>query len=348
MRCDSRMQPLLIEMARLGRCRHDLFEEDDLEFISTWLEHHDLPGFENYLCSYTYDTVFPWDFIDYGVTKEHLWKRYQEALKEYPNEFPRCLEGCQGCGACTPEHQKEMAGYRRIKRIDTKLPLSDLIPHEDEIANTDNAASHNRYAVIAFTHDSMHRTVMGNYWEDELSRALNYAGIEHYRPSVRIFKPYRERNDFAIGKNYAVIIMNDQIDEEELIEAINAHTVNMTVTDVTWFSSKPALQSISYWIPLPGEIDKVKLGRKIDSILLGDVWNITIALHAHASDHLVRAEVRDEIFELAIRDNGLYMKIDPILSPYPVYQERLGIDWDKAGCHVAERITYEYVESANR
>ena len=99
---------------------------------------------------------------------------------------------------------------------------------------------------------------------------------------------------------------------------------------------------------MPGGVDEVELGRKIDSILLGDVWDITIALHAHASDHLVRTEVRDEIYELAIRDNGICMKIDPILSPYPVYQELLGIDWDQAGCHVAERITYEYVESENR
>jgi hypothetical protein len=27
------------------------------------------------------DEVFPWDFIDQGVTKEELWKRYEQAIR---------------------------------------------------------------------------------------------------------------------------------------------------------------------------------------------------------------------------------------------------------------------------
>ena len=43
------------------------------------------------------DELFPWDFIDIGVTKEFLkkeWKRSQEAVTTV-----NCREGCSGCGA---------------------------------------------------------------------------------------------------------------------------------------------------------------------------------------------------------------------------------------------------------
>lgn len=43
------------------------------------------------------DEIFPWDFIDCGVTKEFLkreWKRSKEAVVT-----PNCRAGCQGCGA---------------------------------------------------------------------------------------------------------------------------------------------------------------------------------------------------------------------------------------------------------
>ena len=43
------------------------------------------------------DELFPWDFIDIGVTKEFLkkeWKKSQEAVTTV-----NCREGCSGCGA---------------------------------------------------------------------------------------------------------------------------------------------------------------------------------------------------------------------------------------------------------
>ena len=43
------------------------------------------------------DEIFPWDFIDTGVTKAFLlreWKRAQEGIVT-----PNCRAGCSGCGA---------------------------------------------------------------------------------------------------------------------------------------------------------------------------------------------------------------------------------------------------------
>ncbi len=43
------------------------------------------------------DEVFPWDFIDIGVTREFMWREYQKAKRE--EVTPNCRQSCSGCGA---------------------------------------------------------------------------------------------------------------------------------------------------------------------------------------------------------------------------------------------------------
>ncbi|MCM1161230.1 MAG: TIGR03960 family B12-binding radical SAM protein [Roseburia sp.] len=43
------------------------------------------------------DEIFPWDFIDCGVTKEFLKKEWENAIAEQVT--PNCKERCNGCGA---------------------------------------------------------------------------------------------------------------------------------------------------------------------------------------------------------------------------------------------------------
>ncbi|SDB09425.1 TIGR03960 family B12-binding radical SAM protein [Eubacterium oxidoreducens] len=45
----------------------------------------------------TEDEIFPWDFIDVGVTKEFLLREYHRALEGVIT--PNCRERCSGCGA---------------------------------------------------------------------------------------------------------------------------------------------------------------------------------------------------------------------------------------------------------
>lgn len=42
------------------------------------------------------DEIFPWDFIDCGVTKEFLYREYQRSLEEQVTR--NCRAGCSGCG----------------------------------------------------------------------------------------------------------------------------------------------------------------------------------------------------------------------------------------------------------
>lgn len=58
------------------------------------------------------DEIFPWDFIDIGVTKEFLWREYENSKREQVT--PNCRQKCSGCGAmrfgagvCLEQPQKQ-------------------------------------------------------------------------------------------------------------------------------------------------------------------------------------------------------------------------------------------------
>ncbi len=58
------------------------------------------------------DEIFPWDFLDCGVTKEFLMREWKKALKEEVSL--NCKAQCQGCGAnkygvgiCTVDRSKK-------------------------------------------------------------------------------------------------------------------------------------------------------------------------------------------------------------------------------------------------
>lgn len=43
------------------------------------------------------DEIFPWDFIDAGVTKEFLKREWKNAVEG--KVTPNCRQQCSGCGA---------------------------------------------------------------------------------------------------------------------------------------------------------------------------------------------------------------------------------------------------------
>lgn len=43
------------------------------------------------------DEIFPWDFIDIGVSRSFLYREWERAMNE--TVTPNCREKCSGCGA---------------------------------------------------------------------------------------------------------------------------------------------------------------------------------------------------------------------------------------------------------
>ncbi|OOB79664.1 MAG: B12-binding domain-containing radical SAM protein [Epulopiscium sp. Nuni2H_MBin001] len=96
-RGDRRVADLIYQAYKLG-CTYDswseFFDEDK------WLEAAKLTGVDYYFYANrqrSYDEVFPWDFINIGVTKDFLITESKKAEKEATT--PHCREKCSACGA---------------------------------------------------------------------------------------------------------------------------------------------------------------------------------------------------------------------------------------------------------
>ena len=72
----------------------DYFKED------VWEQVMDENGVSRYFYNYRErgkDEIFPWDFIDIGVSKNFLYREYENSLQE--KVTPTCRAKCSGCGA---------------------------------------------------------------------------------------------------------------------------------------------------------------------------------------------------------------------------------------------------------
>ncbi|MBQ8540745.1 MAG: TIGR03960 family B12-binding radical SAM protein [Clostridia bacterium] len=97
-RGDRRLNRVLIEAHKLG-CKFDSWNETfDIEKWNEAFKNADVnPDF--YVRERDYADLFPWDFVNIGVTREFL-KRENEKAKEAATT-PNCREKCSACGANT-------------------------------------------------------------------------------------------------------------------------------------------------------------------------------------------------------------------------------------------------------
>ena len=96
-RGDRRTSKVLLEAYRLG-CLYDSWSD---EFQNDkWMQAFENTGVD--LTFYTMrkrelDELFPWDFIDVGVTKSFLRREWERAMRG--EATPNCREKCSACGA---------------------------------------------------------------------------------------------------------------------------------------------------------------------------------------------------------------------------------------------------------
>lgn len=96
-RGDRRLSKVILSAYKKG-CIYDAWSEYYKHNV--WLETFDECGIDPFF--YTTrtrkdDEIFPWDFIDCGVTKEHLLREWHNAQNEKVTE--NCKVKCSGCGA---------------------------------------------------------------------------------------------------------------------------------------------------------------------------------------------------------------------------------------------------------
>ena len=96
-RGDRRLSEVILAAYRLG-CLYDSWTEnfDNEKWMRAFADTGTDIGFYN-LRERDANEIFPWDFIDIGVTKEFLYQEWQRALRG--EVTPNCREKCSGCGA---------------------------------------------------------------------------------------------------------------------------------------------------------------------------------------------------------------------------------------------------------
>lgn len=115
-RGDRKASRVILEAYRLGALFDAWTEFWD---YSRWLQAFENTGID--MDFYTKrvrgeEEIFPWDFIDIGVTKKFLLKEWQRARQEQVTQ--NCRAGCSGCGAARygvgvcKEERVEMGGAR--------------------------------------------------------------------------------------------------------------------------------------------------------------------------------------------------------------------------------------------
>lgn len=343
LRGDSRIQEMLIAMAEEGLRHHGFYDSSAVEYVRRWLKENHLPDLEGWLGEKNYETVFPWDFIDNGAAKEYLWKRFQKACRQVPEDSPRCLTGCSGCGACSPEHRKRMEEYRRIKKKDVGVKL-DGLPAAPAADRAEIAPLF--HAVLDFTFDELHSVIKGFYWEAELSRALNYAGIAYDRSTLKALKPFQERYDWAIGMNSITVAFAEKLPDRELIERINEHTAHMRVFGIRWMEGPVQAAAMQYEIPCPEGTDEIRLQEEMDAIMEKDTWSKAVEFFHDGRPWYKEIDLRAELLELSLKNHKICIKLRSISSPYHVYQALLGISWETAGRYRAERTEVTFAPQA--
>ena len=96
-RGDRKVSAVIEEAYRLG-CLYDSWSDQfDNE---KWLKAFENTGIDPEFYTIrkrSTDELFPWDFIDAGVTKQFLLKEWENASNE--KVTPNCRQGCSGCGA---------------------------------------------------------------------------------------------------------------------------------------------------------------------------------------------------------------------------------------------------------
>ena len=96
-RGDRRIADVIYSAYKKG-CLYDAWTE--FFHYDRWMEAMEENGLDYHFYTTrarSLDEIFPWDFIDIGVTKTFLKREWNNAMEE--KVTPNCREKCSGCGA---------------------------------------------------------------------------------------------------------------------------------------------------------------------------------------------------------------------------------------------------------
>jgi radical SAM family uncharacterized protein/radical SAM-linked protein len=158
-RGDERLAPLIEKAWSLG-CRLDGWSET-FDF-DKWKKAMNLTGIDAQdfaRKTYKKSHILPWEKIDIGVTKEFLWKEYQNALSE--NITSDCMKVCHNCGlGCNPPTPPlEKGGMGEFERWEYGGIISHFKPVKIrvEFSKTDKLKYLSHLELVTLLHRAIRR-----------------------------------------------------------------------------------------------------------------------------------------------------------------------------------------------
>lgn len=267
------------------------------------------------------DEPFPWDFINMGVTRAYLEKRWQ--MYKSATDDIRCQEECTKCGGCTKVSRELFKRYwtEGLEEKKYKFEVTPIIKRE----NTCKIR-------FRFRMRPEYRWLYGFNKKQWLRRAFYRAGFP-IRTNISLASDGIEFNNFTYGADYGEVwLYSKNFDKNNIVERLNA----------TFDEPEPLLQfedamvgesaspfkedvgSIAYSVQIPSKMyTKATLDGHIQSLLNKDEIIIKQKVASSVkrdSTETISIDVKDKLSQLfSVGDEGfttVYFKLTYGINPY--------------------------------
>lgn len=267
------------------------------------------------------DEPFPWDFINMGVTRAYLEKRWQ--MYKSATDDIRCQEECTKCGGCTKVSRELFKRYwtEGLEEKKYQFRVTPIIKRE----NTCKIR-------FRFRMRPEYRWLYGFNKKQWLRRAFYRAGFP-IRTNISLASDGIEFNNFTYGADYGEVwLYSKNFDKNNIVERLNA----------TFDEAEPLLQfedamvgesaspfkedigSIAYSVQIPSKMyTKATLDGLIQSLLHKDEIIIKQKVASSIkrdSTETISIDVKDKLSQLfSVSDEGfttVYFKLTYGINPY--------------------------------
>lgn len=264
---------------------------------------------------------FPWDFINMGVTRAYLEKRWQ--MYKSATDDIRCQEECTKCGGCTKVSRELFKRYwtEGLEEKKYQFKVTPIIKRE----NTCKIR-------FRFRMRPEYRWLYGFNKKQWLRRAFYRAGFP-IRTNISLASDGIEFNNFTYGADYGEVwLYSKNFDKDNIVERLNA----------TFDEPEPLLQfedamvgesaspfkedigSIAYSVQIPSKMyTKATLDGLIQSLLHKDEIIIKQKVASSIkrdSTETISIDVKDKLSQLfSVSDEGfttVYFKLTYGINPY--------------------------------
>ena len=333
-RGDGRLSLLLAHMASEGLLWHEEgYSQEDLNQAVHFLDDNCLPDLDEWFREYGPEDPMPWEIVESPASKPYLYQRYLEMWKDRPRNSPVCTSQCTGCGACDKEDRKKLGTYPALREKDAKISLRNIAKRYNPVSK--------QYVVMKFEYDLHHAFVHHSYWDAEIRRALNKAGISYDPDSVRSVRGrFRKTAVFSTGPNITGITLTQRYEPGRLREMIQDNAVNFRISELTEISHPLRLKTITYRMKLPEDTDLQVLNQSLSQKLLEDVWRME--QYQPSSGICLRIDIRPGLRSVKTDGRSLLMTLDDeAADPSDIYRYCLDIPHEVRLQVLPERIGFE-------